>query len=457
MIDRVMLGSTCRSMRNCLLVDVEGSTYNTDQTYKGMTVMEAACFGDFNKVCALMKTTKRPRAVYNALAMSPRLTYGGTVYLERVCKFAAVGFGSAVDLVPTWWRAVKNNNVPLTKATIEPFYNNNPNAVSLWSYSGLGLLYYVYVAMIHDAKDVIDYLLEKEWVKFPFIHAKSAVKKFVKLMIRYNKVWMMEKLIDAKLYFSHLFPQRGETRSPEMARLVAGKALSVTPEMVWPLRHNQEEFMSYFPTSTKATEAYKLANFKKDLTVVKMIADMYPEIPIRNGCSIPTDPSMTGILRIVSLEGECNEEAGAILDAEGITDEPLLLALHNKDCHKAIYDRVSPYGQEELLVGLMASKNKDAFYNLWNHSNGAHAKSGILFSNMQHLPLSKDDAKKLVQQFDRSLWNIRAGFGNVMLFKALVELGVHVDEHTRNLLNMYGSHITTKNAIDRILKKMGLW
>lgn len=454
--DRVMLGSVCRSMRNCLLVDSEGSVYNTDQTYKGMTIMEAACFGDFNKVRALMKTTKKSYAVYNALAMSPRLTYGGMVYLVRVCKFAAVGFGSMVDLVPSWWRAVKNNDVPLTKSIIEPFYNNNPSAASSWSHSGLGFLYYVYVAMMYDARDVIDYFITTEQVIYPFENYGTAVKNFIKLILRYNKVWMMEKLIEANLYNSDMFPMFGETRSPEMARLVAAVAQpSITIRMVWPLRHNKEEFMSYFPTSSDAAQVYKLANSRNDLAVVKMIADIYPMIPIKHGCSIPTDPSMTGILRIVSFKGECNKEVGEVLDTEGITDESLLLALSNKNCHKAIYDRISLRGQETLLVKLMSGTKKEEFYDLWDYSKGAHTNSRMVFGDIHKLPLSKASAKKLVQQFDCSVWCIAPGVHNVMLFRALVDLGVAVDENTRYLVEESCSHPNSQNTICRILDKMG--
>lgn len=294
-VDRVRLGMTCKSMRNVLLVDPEDSTYNTDQTYKGMTLKEAAHFGNLRQFKrSLHQFRSSPLNVNNQsevfeavdiLAMNPRLTQAGATFLETEHSYAGVGPYSSVLFKKSWWDAVKANNVLLLRSLMA--HDSTPSFPRRDESLGWG--YYLMLAIANDAVDVVKYIL----------------------------------------------PQR-------------------------------------------------------------CIASKYPWAPAFSGCSIPTHPSMTGVLRIMSLRGDCNDEAAAIMDAEEITDQKLLVELSRLGWCRAVYDRVDFQQQFKLLDGAVSRGDKEFFMVLWEHSQGAFNHNRALLDTIDYLGLW--EFKEFIQQ-----------------------------------------------------------
>lgn len=452
-IDRVMLGSTCKSMRNCLLVDSEGNTSNTDSTYKGMTLKEAAHFGNLRQFQrSLHQFQSSPLNAHNQskvfeavdiLAMNPRLTQAAATFLETEHSYAGVGPYSGVLFKKSLWDAVKTNNVLLLRSLMT---HHSTTCVSLRSES-LSWGYYLVLAIANDAVDVVEYLLPQRCIDYT---SKSKMAVVLNLVIREDKVWAMEMIKEAIL-LQPRFPEGLEVRSPEMARVVCDVWAIVEPEMIWPLRHDQEEFMSYIRNFNRAHNVYKFANERKDLEVLKMIASKYPWAPAFSGCSIPTHPSMTGVLRIMSLTGDCNDEAGAIMDAEEITDQKLLVELSRLGWCRAVYDRVDLYQRFRLLDKAVTSRNKEVFMVLWEHSQSEFRNEQELFEKINRLPLSKSEFKDLIQQFDEGLWTMKASCGNIDMIGALLDLGVVLEEHIAATVFHKDDPVT----IQRMLAKFG--
>jgi len=397
-IGRVMLGSTCKSMRNCLLVDSEGNTSNTDNTYKGMTLKEAAHFGNLRQFQrSLHQFQRSPLNVHNQskvfeavdiLAMNPRLTQAAATFLETQHSYAGVGPYSGVPFKKSLWDAVKTNNVLLLRSLMT---HHSTTSFPLRSES-LSWGYYLVLAIANDAVDVVEYLLPRHCIDYT---SKSKMAVVLDLVFRENKVWAMEMIKDAIPLQPH-FPEGLEVLSPEMARVVCDVWSTAEPEMIWPLRHNQEEFMSYIRNFNRAHKVYKFANKRKDLEVLKMIASRYPWTAAFSGCSIPTHPSMTGVLRIMSLRGDCNDEAGAIMDAEEITDQKLLVELSRFGWCRAVYDRVDFHQQFKLLDDAVLRGDKEFFMVLWEHSQGAFKCNHALLDTIEYL--GRHEFKEFIEQ-----------------------------------------------------------